>query len=276
MNILKNKASKSCTIPAETIASKKESIKELMLQIVQLSKQVPLADPIRRKQILQCNATILSFFLRSLQHNALAAKTTNLALDNARKLVTSTVGDALQDFLNKRSHLSLLFFETLFTRYPLLCVTFVTLLKKQITEGEVNNYKRLELVALLTCLLQNARSKALPQIFTTVMSYKAELSAVREWAQEKLNNREKEGYEDFRKQPRRKTLNDFCKAWEVLEAAASTEPSEKQKKKEERKKIMKERMKDKKGGKQGGKQGEKKETAIKKEKGPVKKILKSN
>lgn len=273
MNILKNKASKTCTIPAVVIASKKEDLKEWMLQLVQLSKQVPLADPIRRKQILQCNASVLSFFLRSLQHHALAAKTTNLALDNARKLVTATVGEALQDFLNKRSHLSLLFFETLFTRYPLLCVTFVTMLKKQVVEGEINNYKRLELIALLTCLLQNSRSKALPQIFTTVMSYKAELSAVREWAQEKVVNREKEGYEDFRKQPRRKTLNDYCKALDVLEAAATAEPSEKQKKKEERRKIMKDRQKAKAAGK--GAQGEKKEMAAKKGKGPVKKVLKS-
>ena len=215
MNILKNKVAKSCMIPVDVVHNR-SSMNELMMRLVQLSKQVSLADPIRRKQILLCNASCLCLFLKSLQHHAVYSKSTAKDLDAARKLVAGTVGDALQDFLNKRSHLSESFFETMFSRYPLLCLTFVPFLQKQITEENTNNYKRLELVSLLTCLIQNARSAVFTMTVPALLSYKNQLNLVKTWAQDKLENREKEGYEDFRKQPRRKTLNDYCKAYETL------------------------------------------------------------
>ena len=64
MNILKNKAAKSCSIPAESVADA-EKMKEWMTQLVQLSQKVSLSDPARRKQILQCNAACLCIYCRA-------------------------------------------------------------------------------------------------------------------------------------------------------------------------------------------------------------------
>ena len=48
------------------------------------------------------------------------------------------------------------------------------------------------------------------------------LDTVAVWAKEKLDNREKEGYEDFRKLPRRKMLTDFLRALENARTPKTT------------------------------------------------------
>ena len=270
MNILKNKVTKNCMIPLEVVHNQ-SSMNDLMTRLVQLSKQVPLADPIRRKQILLCNASCLCLFLKSLQHHAVNSKNTAKDLEVARTLITDTIGNALEDFLEKRSHLSQAFFETMFSRYPLLCVTFVPMLQKQIIEGNSNNYKRLELVSLLTCLIQNARSAVFTMTVPALLNYKNQLSLVKTWAQDKLENREKEGYEDFRKQPRRKTLNAYCKAYETListpvDKTTKTRPHKEGKTEKKRTIQSKEGKKNSGNGKKGLLNGEKKERTAKKEK----------
>ena len=270
MNILKNKVTKNCMIPVEVVHNQ-QSMEDLMTRLVELSKQVPLADPIRRKQILLCNASCLCLFLKSLQHHAVYSKNTTKDLEVARALVTATIGKALEDFLEKRSHLSQAFFETMFSRYPLLCVTFVPMLQSQIIEGNVNNYKRLELMSLLTCLIQNARSAVFTMTVPALLNYKNQLDLVKTWAQDKLENREKEGYEDFRKQPRRKTLNMYCKAYETLintpvDKTPKTRPHKEGKMEKKRTVQSKEGKKNPGNGKKGSPNGEKKERKVKKEK----------
>lgn len=247
MNILKNKAAKSCSIPAESVADA-EKMKEWMTQLVQLSQKVSLSDPARRKQILQCNAACLCIYLKSLQH-ALQSDFSEASLQAAQALVKETVGVAVTDFTSKRSHLSLQFLETLFGRYPLLCAGFVESLQPLVTEGSLGNYKRLELVALLTGLLQHARGGPLQQTVGVLRGYREPLEAVRAWAQDKLEHRAEEGYEDFRKQPRRKVLNDFCRALEALMAEKAPKKAKKEekgveKKGEEKKGVEKEEKKE--------------------------------
>lgn len=142
---------------------------------------------------------------------------------------------AVTDFTSKRSHLSLQFLETLFGRYPLLCAGFVESLQPLVTEGSLGNYKRLELVALLTGLLQHARGGPLQQTVGVLRGYREPLEAVRAWAQDKLEHRAEEGYEDFRKQPRRKVLNDFCRALEALMAEKAPKKAKKEEKGVEKK-----------------------------------------
>ena len=241
MNILKNKAAKTCSIPPEQVADAAK-MKEWMTQLVQLSQKVSLSDPTRRKQFLQCNAACLCIFLKSLQHS-LQSGFSESALRSAQSLVSETIGVAVTDFTSKRSHLSLQFVEALFSRYPLLCAGFISTLQPLVTEGSLGNYKRLELVTLLTVLLQHARGGPMQQTVGVLRSFQKELEAVRGWAQDKLDHRSEEGYEDFRKQPRRKALSDFCRAFEALMA--------------EKEKVVK---------KVSGKEGEKEEKEEKEEK----------
>lgn len=72
---------------------------------------------------------------------------------------------------------------------------------------------------------------------------------MRAWAQDKLEHRAEEGYEDFRKQPRRKVLNDFCRALEALMAEKAPKKAKKEekgveKKGEEKKGVEKEEKKE--------------------------------
>ena len=280
MNILKNKAAKTCSIPPEQVADAAK-MKEWMTQLVQLSQKVSLSDPTRRKQILQCNAACLCIFLKSLQHS-LQSGFSESALRSAQSLVSETIGVAVTDFTSKRSHLSLQFVEALFSRYPLLCAGFISTLQPLVTEGSLGNYKRLELVTLLTVLLQHARGGPMQQTVGVLRSFQKELEAVRGWAQDKLDHRSEEGYEDFRKQPRRKALSDFCRAFEALMAEKEKvvkkvsgkegEKEEKEEKKEEKKETPKTSKAVPKTTPKTTPKTEKKERVEKKEKGGKRKV----
>lgn len=221
-----------------------------MKKIVEMSKQVSLNDPVRRKQILICNATCLSLFVRSIQHALFENKDKPEKMDQhieeAQAMMETILSPAIQDFKNKRSHLALIFFETLFTKSPLLCMSLIRPIQTIIIEDtSINNYKKLEFLGMLTCLLRNTGNTPNQKGYAFVRKNSQVLEAVYQWAKDKIDNREKEGYEDFRKLPRRKLLNDFIHAHDNTKNAAEKKQGEKKEKKEktdkEKEQLEKER-----------------------------------
>lgn len=249
-NILKNKIPKSCHV-GTSVLQNEEKLKEYMTKLVKLSEEVSLNDPIRRKQTLLCNATCLSVFMRSIQRLIFEVKetkskkgeSTEKQVEKAQKLVSDVLESAIQDFKSKRSHLNLLFFETMMSKCPLLCLSMIPDIQKIITDDTaINNYKKLEFLGMLTCLLRNTGNTPSHRGYEYVRRNEESLNMVYTWAKDKIDNREKEGYEDFRKLPRRKLLNDFIHAYENAKSAAEKKTDEKEKKEDKKEKKEREKM----------------------------------
>ena len=85
-------------------------------------------------------------------------------------------------------------------------------------ESKIKNYKRLEFVGLLRYLLRSVNSVPTKDGVERVKEFMEVLEQVFEWAKERVDNRQKEGYEDFRKLPRRRLLNEYCRLVDVIKA----------------------------------------------------------
>ena len=187
-----------------------------MNKLVTLSTKVSTSDQIHRKRVLECNAQCLSLYLRSLQH---AINGNEAKLREGWELTEQVILPALENFKSKQSHLHSKFFEILFTRVPLLCFTVIPWIGNTILEAsKINNYKRIEFVGLLSCLVRSVNSISLFDGLAQIQRHMDVLQKVEEWARDKVENRQKEGYQDFRKLPRRKVLNGYCKLVENMKS----------------------------------------------------------
>ena len=83
---------------------------------------------------------------------------------------------------------------------------------------------------MLTCLLRNTGNTPNRKGYAYIQKQQKVLGEVYAWAKDKMDNREKEGYEDFRKLPRRKLLNDFIHAHDNAVSAAEKKKEKKEKK----------------------------------------------
>ena len=220
-SLLKNKIAKNCLLPASYLEDK-EKYTEDMKKLIDLSITVSMNDPNHRKQVLICNACCLSVFLRSLQHTVYSVGNENQLTEEKKEeiiQIQQQVRDlftpSLEDYKLKRSHLSLYFFETLLMKTPLLFFECIPVIQSFIVnDSAVSNYRKLEYVTMITCLLRNTGNTPNHDGYSFIQKDLSILDTVAVWAKEKLDNREKEGYEDFRKLPRRKMLTDFLRALE--------------------------------------------------------------
>lgn len=257
--LLRNKIVKNCSLPASCFLDTADKTEQAMRKLVDLSLAGSTADPALHKRVLQCNAECLSLYFRSLQHVVLADPA---RLSEARAIVERVLQPVLADFEKKHSHINSSFFELLFTRTPLLCMTLIPQLGKVILseeESKIKNYKRLEFVGLLRYLLRSVNSVPTKDGVERVKEFMEVLEQVFEWAKERVDNRQKEGYEDFRKLPRRRLLNEYCRLVDVIKAGGK-----KKKKNEESKQKVKGAEQEEKE-EPGKKVAEKKEVSKKKE-----------
>ena len=251
---------KNCSLPASCFLDTADKTEQAMRKLVDLSLTDSTADPALHKRALQCNAECLSLYFRSLQHVVLADPA---RLSEARAIVERVLQPALADFEKKHSHINNSFFELLFTRTPLLCMTLIPQLGKVILseeESKIKNYKRLEFVGLLRYLLRSVNSVPTKDGVERVKEFMEVLERVFEWAKERVDNRQKEGYEDFRKLPRRRLLNEYCRLVDVIKAGGK---KKKAKNEESKQKVKGPEQEEKAGSVQ--KVAEKKEVSKKKE-----------
>lgn len=256
---------KHCLIPESCFTVQKAKTIDAMNKLVTLSTKVSTSDPIHRKRVLECNAQCLSLYLRSLQH---AINGNEAKLREGWELTEQVMLPALEDFKSKRSHLHSKFFEIIFTRVPLLCFTVIPWIGNTVLEdSKTNNYKRIEFVGLLSCLVHSVNSIPLFDGIAQLRRHMDVLQRVQEWAKDKVENRQKEGYQDFRKLPRRKVLNGYCKLVENVKSGKKKQtqkmPATEEKAGQETKKPNSEK---KKMGSKGKGESEKKEKTIKKPK----------
>ena len=216
--LLRNKIVKNCSLPAVCFLDAVDKTEQAMKKLVDLSLMDSTSDPAQHKRVLQCNAECLSLYFRSLQHVVISDST---RLSEARALTERVLLSALADFEKKHTHMNSNFFELLFTRTPLLCMTLIPQLGSVIVnerERKIKNYKRLEFVGLLRSLLRSVNSIPTKDGVDRVKEYMEVLQQVYEWAKERVENRQKEGYEDFRKLPRRRLLNEYCRLVDLIKA----------------------------------------------------------
>lgn len=213
-NLLQQRIVKHCSLPESCFTAQKAKTIEAMNKLVTLSTKVSTSDQIHRKRVLECNAQCLSLYLRSLQH---AINGNEAKLREGWELTAQVILPALENFRSKQSHLHSKFFEIIFTRVPLLCFTVIPWIGNTILEAsKINNYKRIEFVGLLSCLVRSVNSIPLFDGLAQIQRHMDVLQKVEEWARDKVENRQKEGYQDFRKLPRRKVLNGYCKLVENM------------------------------------------------------------
>lgn len=255
-NILQHRIVKHCLLPESCFTAQKAKTIEAMNKLVTLSTKVSTSDQIHRKRVLECNAQCLSLYLRSLQH---AINGDEAKLREGWELTEQVILPALENFRSKQSHLHSKFFEIIFTRVPLLCFTVIPWIGNTVLEDpKINNYKRIEFVGLLSCLVRSVNSISLFDGIAQIQRHMDVLQKVEEWARDKVENRQKEGYQDFRKLPRRKVLNGYCKLVENVKSG--------KKKPAEQKAAQKPDSEKKEAGSKGKVESEKKEKTIKKPK----------
>ena len=215
--LLHSKIVKNCSLPASCFLDSAAQTEQAMQKLVELSLTGSLADPAQHRRALQCNAECLSLFLRSLQHVVLSEPA---RLSEARAMTERVLLPALEDFEKKHTHVNSGFFEVLFTRTPLLCMALIPQLGKVVLDeqSKVKNYKRLEFVGLLRYLLRSANGIPTKDGMERAKEFLDVLQRVFDWAKERLENRQKEGFEDFRKLPRRRLLNEYCRLVEMIKA----------------------------------------------------------
>lgn len=264
-NLLQQRIVKHCSLPESCFTAQKAKTIEAMNKLVTLSTKVSTSDQIHRKRVLECNAQCLSLYLRSLQH---AINGNEAKLREGWELTEQVILPALENFRSKQSHLHSKFFEIIFTRVPLLCFTVIPWIGNTILEAsKINNYKRIEFVGLLSCLVRSVNSIPLFDGLAQIQRHMDVLQKVEEWARDKVENRQKEGYQDFRKLPRRKVLNGYCKLVENMKSGKKKSAEQKagQEKKSDSDKKKSDSDK-KKVDPKGKVESEKKEKTIKKSK----------